>query len=131
FTGALPELWLFALGGLFVLVTLFLPKGIVGLWEQLAAAPRRSGATSSEAVDAEPPARIVRAVEKPDAWPADPSAKPQPAEREPCAGDAASPPRTASRSPRPASGRSPPPPSSPPGGRCAPSPPPRAPQRPR
>ena len=30
FTGALPELWLFALGGLFVAVTLFLPKGIVG-----------------------------------------------------------------------------------------------------
>jgi urea transport system permease protein len=32
FTGALPELWLFALGGLFILVTLFLPKGIAGLW---------------------------------------------------------------------------------------------------
>ena len=30
FTGAFPEFWLFALGGLFVLVTLFLPKGIVG-----------------------------------------------------------------------------------------------------
>ena len=30
FTGALPELWLFALGGLFIAVTLFLPKGIVG-----------------------------------------------------------------------------------------------------
>ena len=34
FTGALPELWLFALGGLFVAVTLFLPKGILGLWDQ-------------------------------------------------------------------------------------------------
>lgn len=31
FTALLPEVWLFALGGLFVLVTLFLPKGIVGL----------------------------------------------------------------------------------------------------
>jgi len=31
FTGAFPEYWLFALGGLFVLVTLFLPKGILGL----------------------------------------------------------------------------------------------------
>lgn len=31
FTGALPEIWLFALGGLFVFVTLFLPKGILGL----------------------------------------------------------------------------------------------------
>ncbi len=30
FTGALPEFWLFALGGLFVMTTLLLPKGIVG-----------------------------------------------------------------------------------------------------
>jgi urea transport system permease protein len=30
FTGVIPELWLFALGGLFVFVTLFLPKGILG-----------------------------------------------------------------------------------------------------
>ena len=29
-TGAMPDAWLFALGALFVLVTLFLPKGIVG-----------------------------------------------------------------------------------------------------
>lgn len=39
FTGALPEFWLFALGGLFVAVTLFLPKGLVGLiaqvWQRL------------------------------------------------------------------------------------------------
>ena len=31
FTGIFPEAWLFALGGLFVFVTIFLPKGIVGL----------------------------------------------------------------------------------------------------
>ncbi|MEQ1769622.1 MAG: urea ABC transporter permease subunit UrtC [Devosia sp.] len=31
FTGALPDYWLFALGALFVFVTLFLPKGVVGL----------------------------------------------------------------------------------------------------
>ncbi|GAA6157589.1 urea ABC transporter permease subunit UrtC [Pyruvatibacter sp. HU-CL02332] len=30
FTGAMPEIWLFALGALFILVTLFLPHGIVG-----------------------------------------------------------------------------------------------------
>lgn len=30
-TGAFPEAWLYALGALFVLVTLFLPRGIVGL----------------------------------------------------------------------------------------------------
>jgi len=29
-TGAIPEVWLFALGGLFIAVTLFLPKGIIG-----------------------------------------------------------------------------------------------------
>ena len=32
FTGAIPELWLFALGGLFIAVTLFLPKGVIGLF---------------------------------------------------------------------------------------------------
>jgi len=31
FTAELPEVWLFALGGLFVLVTLLLPRGITGL----------------------------------------------------------------------------------------------------
>ena len=31
FTGQLPELWLFALGGLFIAVTLFLPRGLMGL----------------------------------------------------------------------------------------------------
>jgi urea transport system permease protein len=30
-TGALPDVWLYALGALFVLVTLFLPRGLVGL----------------------------------------------------------------------------------------------------
>jgi len=31
FTAALPEVWLYALGTLFVLVTLFLPRGVMGL----------------------------------------------------------------------------------------------------
>ncbi len=35
FTGAFAELWLFMLGGLFVLTTLYLPKGVVGLWAQI------------------------------------------------------------------------------------------------
>ncbi|GAB7081829.1 urea ABC transporter permease subunit UrtC [Megalodesulfovibrio paquesii] len=30
-TAAMPEAWLFALGGLFVLVTMFLPRGVAGL----------------------------------------------------------------------------------------------------
>jgi len=32
FTQAVPEYWLFALGLLFILVTLYLPRGIAGLW---------------------------------------------------------------------------------------------------
>lgn len=34
-TAAYPDLWLFVLGGLFIAVTLFLPKGVMGLREQL------------------------------------------------------------------------------------------------
>jgi urea transport system permease protein len=32
FTGAFPEIWLYALGALFVGVTLFLPQGVAGLF---------------------------------------------------------------------------------------------------
>ena len=39
-TGALPEVWLFALGALFIVVTLLLPKGVVGLWTQLSSRSR-------------------------------------------------------------------------------------------
>ena len=34
FTGAWPEIWLFFLGGIFVLSTMFLPRGIVGLLDR-------------------------------------------------------------------------------------------------
>jgi len=34
FTGTFPEFWLFALGGLFVLVPMFLPKGLAGVFAQ-------------------------------------------------------------------------------------------------
>lgn len=34
FTAAFPEIWLFALGGLFVVVTLLMPKGIAGLFSR-------------------------------------------------------------------------------------------------
>ena len=34
FTGSLPELWLFALGALFVATTLFLPRGILGVLDK-------------------------------------------------------------------------------------------------
>ena len=35
FTAILPDGWLFALGAMFVLVTLFLPKGLMGLFDQI------------------------------------------------------------------------------------------------
>jgi urea transport system permease protein len=41
FTGVMPEAWLFALGGLFVAVTVFLPQGLVGLVSQRWAALRK------------------------------------------------------------------------------------------
>ena len=34
FTGAFPEVWLFALGGLFILVTIFAPQGIIGFFKR-------------------------------------------------------------------------------------------------
>jgi urea transport system permease protein len=39
FTAALPEFWLYALGVLFVTVTLFLPRGITGLGAKFASKP--------------------------------------------------------------------------------------------
>ncbi|SMC39804.1 urea ABC transporter permease subunit UrtC [Rhizobium sp. RU36D] len=47
FTGAFPELWLFALGGLFIGVTLFLPKGIVGTIQQRYAARKEQKAADA------------------------------------------------------------------------------------
>ncbi len=41
FTGAFPEIWLFALGALFILVTLFAPRGIVGFLERRKARDER------------------------------------------------------------------------------------------
>ena len=44
-TGTFPEVWLFALGALFVVVTLALPKGVVGFWRRLRARrPEPAGA---------------------------------------------------------------------------------------
>ena len=56
-TGALPELWLFALGALFIFVTLFLPRGLLGLVPTrrrgeppLPAAPSPAESAAEEAV---------------------------------------------------------------------------------
>jgi len=56
FTAALPDIWLFALGGLFVVVTLFLPKGIVGTFSQgWTALKQRKASADYEAGSDEPP----------------------------------------------------------------------------
>jgi len=57
FTGALPEVWLFALGALFIAVTLFLPKGLVGLFGQAGRRLRRGGGGATRAaLDPQPKA---------------------------------------------------------------------------
>jgi urea transport system permease protein len=54
-TGWFPEVWLFALGGLFVAVTLLLPTGVLGLLERRrrARAPAAASAPAPEARPAE------------------------------------------------------------------------------
>jgi urea transport system permease protein len=47
-TGAFPEVWLYALGALFVLVTRFLPRGIVGLLPARAKEQRPAAKESNE-----------------------------------------------------------------------------------
>mgnify|MGYP001424271251 CR=1 FL=1 len=56
FTVAYPEYWLFFLGALFVLVTLLLPRGLVGLWAQLKARIARTPPAAAAAAPAPPAA---------------------------------------------------------------------------
>ncbi len=66
FTGAIPEFWLFALGGLFVFVTLFLPKGILGTistgWEKTRRRFRSDGSVPAP-VQAPVPGQVPSAAE--------------------------------------------------------------------
>ncbi len=55
-TGALAPYWLFLLGGLFVAVTLFLPKGIVGTLAGLRVRERRASPSVAEAPTPNPQA---------------------------------------------------------------------------
>ncbi|MEP0233577.1 urea ABC transporter permease subunit UrtC [Roseibium sp.] len=84
FTAALPDVWLFALGALFVVVTLFLPKGIVGTISQgwTAIRQRKLSAAYADGSDEPPnlppnspaaPANVTRAAPSS-------GAEPQPAE---------------------------------------------------
>ncbi|KAA0700720.1 urea ABC transporter permease subunit UrtC [Neorhizobium sp. P12A] len=61
FTGLFPDFWLFALGGLFVLVTLFLPRGVVGTIMSYGAGGRRLRKASAEAEDGESDKKIQAA----------------------------------------------------------------------
>ena len=65
FTGAAPEIWLFLLGGLFIAVTLLLPRGIVGTaadgWRRLRQRRRRPGPALDKAPS--PPPAKQRAAE--------------------------------------------------------------------
>ena len=61
FTAAFPEFWLFALGGLFVLVTLFLPKGVVGTAQSYLASRRASHAAARKESESEKAASLANA----------------------------------------------------------------------
>jgi urea transport system permease protein len=86
-TGLLAPYWLFALGGLFVLVTIFLPKGILGLLSRRALAvppaadwpaPRLQSAANSPPAGDTAPGAMNRDARAPGRLPA--TGLPQPAE---------------------------------------------------
>ncbi|MFP3921249.1 MAG: urea ABC transporter permease subunit UrtC [Dichotomicrobium sp.] len=56
FTAAFPEIWLFALGALFIFVTVFLPKGIVGLVSSAVRRIRRDRAPRERQAETAPQA---------------------------------------------------------------------------
>jgi urea transport system permease protein len=56
-TGAFPEIWLFGLGALFVVVTLFLPKGIIGTlseWSARRSDQRKASAAAEAGIGQQP-----------------------------------------------------------------------------
>ncbi|MFM2120572.1 MAG: hypothetical protein RL722_2040 [Pseudomonadota bacterium] len=52
FTQVFPEYWLYFLGALFILVTLFLPAGLVGLWAQVKARLFKGDAAATQEIKA-------------------------------------------------------------------------------
>ncbi len=84
FTGSLPDLWLFALGGIFIGVTLFLPKGIVGTIAQgwTAMKQRRISARAEGGIGKppdKPPHSPAAAANRPDQKPDRGKGRSQPA----------------------------------------------------
>ena len=53
-TAALPDAWLFVLGAMFILVTIFLPKGVLGLVEGILPGRRKSGTSPVPVAKPEP-----------------------------------------------------------------------------
>lgn len=50
FSETMPELWLLAMGGLFIAVVLFFPNGLAGLWQSLRSTSRRMRAENGRAL---------------------------------------------------------------------------------
>jgi urea transport system permease protein len=63
-TRAFAEQWLFFLGGLFILVTLFMPKGIVGIPDQLRALRKKWKSRSSDTTETPAPTKLNVLIEK-------------------------------------------------------------------
>lgn len=64
FTSIAPDQWLFALGTLFILVTLFIPRGILGEWDAYQA--RRKERQALQSAEADPPdPKAIKAGEVP------------------------------------------------------------------
>jgi urea transport system permease protein len=59
-TRAYPDLWLMFLGALFVLVTIFMPKGVVGLPEQLRGRWRRLAANRKRVAEKSAPVKAAK-----------------------------------------------------------------------
>jgi urea transport system permease protein len=61
-TATMPDLWLFVLGAMFVLVTIFLPKGVLGVIEGVASRARRTRPGEPPAPAPEP--KLVEAAQE-------------------------------------------------------------------
>ncbi|MBL9059662.1 MAG: urea ABC transporter permease subunit UrtC [Mangrovicoccus sp.] len=61
-TGWIPELWLFALGALFIFVTLFMPKGVLGVIEAgFSRGSRRRAVDLEHGMETDPPTKEAKA----------------------------------------------------------------------
>ncbi len=59
FTVAYPEIWLLLLGGLFIVVTLFLPQGVIGLFKQIKSLKEAKQAPADKPSEPASPAKAL------------------------------------------------------------------------